>query len=166
MHGCQELAREEQLRRRRQEAAVRRHRLEPRRAIRQLDVAWDSILTAAKLTLALLLTFALREYMPGSHMTPQTFISRVFGLRGRRTRRPGEEHIVFDENPRDPAVNQSLAEACRHLNQRALVRQGRRHQGLALSRVGCPRRPPHRHPVRHGGRHPAVPPPEGGKAMA
>jgi hypothetical protein len=121
-----ELAREEQLRRRQQEAAVRRHRLEPQRAIRQLDVALDSILTAAKLTLALLLTFALREYMPGSHMTPQTFISRVFGLRGRRTRRLGEEHIVFYENPRAPAVNQYLAEACRHLNQRALVRQGRR----------------------------------------
>ena len=41
-------------------------------------------------------------------------------------RRPGEEHIVFYENPRDPAMNQAMAEACRQLNERTLIRHGRR----------------------------------------
>jgi hypothetical protein len=121
-----DMAREAELQARQEEAAARRTRLEPQKQIRQVDVALDSVLTATKLTLALLLTFVLREYFPSFPMTPQTFISRVFSLRGRRTRRPDEEHIVFYENPRDPVINQALAEACRQLNRRGLKRQGRR----------------------------------------
>jgi hypothetical protein len=89
-------------------------------------VALDSVLTATKLTLALLITFVIREYFVGNPMTPHPFMSRIFGMKGRRVTRPGEEHIVFYENPRDPAMNQAMAEACRQLNERTLVRQGRR----------------------------------------
>lgn len=105
---------------------ARRTKLEQQRTIRQLDVALDSVLTAAKLTCALLITFVLREYLSAMPMTPHTFVSRVFGTRGRRELRPGEEQVVFYENPRDPEVNAVLAGACQRLNKRRLTRDGRR----------------------------------------
>lgn len=104
---------------------ARRTKLEQHRTIRRLDVALDSVLTAAKLTCGLLITFALREYLCMTPMTPQTFVSRVFGVRGRRELRPGEERVVFYENPRDPEVNAVLADACQRLNKRRLARDGR-----------------------------------------
>ena len=121
-----QLARETELKTRRDKAAERCAHLEGQKSIRQLDVALDSVLTATRLTLALLITFVLREYFAGNPMTPDTFMSRIFGMKGRRVTRPGEEHIVFYENPRDPAMNQAIAEACRQLNERTLIRHGRR----------------------------------------
>jgi hypothetical protein len=109
-----------------EKATARREKLASQRSIRQLDVALDMVLTAAKLTCALLITFAIREYLPAMPMTPQTFASRLFGVRGRREQRPDEELTVFYENPRDPEVNAVLADACRRLNRRGLVRGGRR----------------------------------------
>lgn len=100
--------------------AARCEKLGHQRAIRQLDVALDSVLTAAKLTCALLITFALREYLVAMPMTPQTFVSRLFGIRGRREVRPDEERIYFYENPRDPEINAALADACLRLNKRRL----------------------------------------------
>jgi hypothetical protein len=106
--------------------ATRRTKLEPRRTIRQLDVAQDTILTAAKLTAAQLISFALREYLPSMPMSPHTFVTRIFGLKGRKELLPAEEHIIFIENPRDPEVNAAVADACHQLNQRNLQREGRR----------------------------------------
>ena len=105
--------------------AARRAKLEQQRTIRQLDVALDSVLTAAKLTCALLITFALREYLGAIPMTPHTFSSRVFGIRGRRELRPNEERVFFYENPRDPEVNAALTAACVRLNKRRLTRADR-----------------------------------------
>lgn len=105
---------------------ARRAKLEQQRTIRQLDVALDSVLTAAKLTCGLLITFALREYLCAMPMTPQTFVSRIFGIRGRRELRPGKEHVFFYENPRDPEVNAVLGAACERLNKRRLNRDGRK----------------------------------------
>lgn len=107
-------------------ATVRRAKLEPRRTIRQLDVAQDTVLTAMKLTAAQLISFVLREYLPSMPMSSHTFVTRVFGLRGRKELHPTEEHIVFVENPRDPEVNAAVADACRRLNERKLLRDGRR----------------------------------------
>jgi len=104
--------------------AERKH-LEPRRAIRQLDVAQDQILTATKLTAALLISFAIREYLP-SAMTAETFLSRIFSVRGRKEISPTEERVVFYENRRDPEVTEALRHACRRLNERDLKREGRR----------------------------------------
>ena len=73
----------------------------------------------------MLITFALREYLCALPMT-QTFVSRVFGVRGRRELRPGEEKVVFYENPRDPQVNAVLANACQQLKRRRLSRDGRK----------------------------------------
>lgn len=108
------------------EAAARSEKLEHQRNIRQVDVALDMVLTAAKLTCALLITFVLREYLAAAQMTPQTFSARVFGIRGRREVLPGEERVFFYENPRDTDINAALAEACRRLNSRRLSRDGRR----------------------------------------
>ena len=64
--------------------AARQKRLEPRRTIRQLDVTQDTILTATKLTAAMLISFVLREYLPSMSMTPQTFVQRVLSVHGRK----------------------------------------------------------------------------------
>ena len=109
----------------RDQIAARRARLEPQRTIRKLDVAQDAILTATKLTAAQLILFVLREYLVSFAMTPETFLQRVFTIRGRKERRTTEEFVVFYENPRDPAVNDALRDACQHLNKRALQRDGR-----------------------------------------
>lgn len=100
--------------------AARREKLGHQRTIRQLDVALDSVLTAAKLTCALLITFALREYLAAMPMTPHTFVARLFSIRGRKEVRPNEERIYFYENPRDPEMNAVLADACLRLNKRRL----------------------------------------------
>jgi hypothetical protein len=58
-------------------------------------------------------------------MTPQTFISRVLPIRGRRVLREDTEVVSFYENPRDPEVNEALRDACIRLNRRQLQRDGR-----------------------------------------
>jgi hypothetical protein len=116
--------------------AERRAKIEPRKTIRELDTALDSILTATKLTLSLLIAFVLREYIPEARVSPDTFASRIFGLRGRREVDDEEECIVFYENKRDPEINAAIAIACTRLNERQLIRGGRR-----LSYVLEPERP-------------------------
>jgi len=107
------------------EIEQRRAVLEPQRRIREIDVAQDTILTATKLTLSVLITYVLREYFPTSALSPATFASRIFGVTGRREVHAAEEHIVFYENPRDQPISQALAAACRTLNARKLQRDGR-----------------------------------------
>jgi hypothetical protein len=96
------------------------------KTIRQLDVALDSVLTAAKLTAAFLIAFVLREYLGFKPMTAAIFVARVLSIRGRRELCPDEERIVFYKNPRDPEINEAIAKACVGLNQRNLQRGGRR----------------------------------------
>lgn len=124
-------------------ATARRKKLKPRQTIRQLDVALDAVLTATKLTAALLITFAIREYLAAMPMTSQTFASRLFSVRGRRETRADAERVVFYENPRDPEVNAALADACHRLNKRRLIRDG-----LQLSYALEP--PPKPRPPRAG----------------
>ena len=108
------------------EVAARQRHLEAQRTIRQLDVAQDRILTATKLTATQLIAFALRTYFTDLPMTPETFVSRVFPVPGRKEIEPTVERIVFYENPRDPEVTAALHDACRRLNHRKLQREGRR----------------------------------------
>lgn len=108
------------------EIAARRRHLEAQRTIRQLDLAQDQILTATKLTAMQLIAFAMRQYLAALPMTPETFVTRVFPLRGRKEVEPTLERVVFYENPRDPEVTAALHDACRRLNSRALQRDGRR----------------------------------------
>ena len=56
---------------------------------------------------------------------PETFVSRVFALQGRKEIEPSVERVVFYENPRDPEVTAALKDACHRLNQRKLRRQDR-----------------------------------------
>jgi hypothetical protein len=107
-------------------AKVRLDKLGPMRRIRQLDVAQDTILTATKLTGTQLILYASAEYLPGLKLTPQTFIARVFSLKGRRELRVGEETVVFYRNDRDRSVTTAVEKACRTLNARNLSRDGRR----------------------------------------
>jgi hypothetical protein len=116
-----------------------RKALEPQKTIRQLDVAVDSVLTAAKLAAAFLITFVLREYLQYEPMTAATFVAHVLSIRGRREIRPGEERIVFYKNPRDPEINTVLAKACARLNERNLQRGGR---SLSYALEEAPKRAP------------------------
>jgi hypothetical protein len=100
-------------------------KLESQRVIREIDVELDKILTATKLTASLLLTFAIREYLPSLPMTPQTFTTRVLPIRGRRVIRETTETVTFYENARDREVNEALHDACARLNRRRLRRDGR-----------------------------------------
>ena len=108
------------------EIAARRRHLEPQRTIRQLDPTQDTILTAAKLTALQLISFALRAYLPSMPMTPQTFIQRVLSIRGQKRIDRDQELVVLYENPRDPAINEVLRDACSRLNKRTLRRNDRR----------------------------------------
>lgn len=105
---------------------ARAKHIQPQRSIRQLDVAQDMILTAIKLTAAQLIAFALREYLPMMPMTTETFVRRVFSIKGRREIMRGEERVIFYENTRDPQVMAALRDACARLNERGLQRLGRR----------------------------------------
>ena len=107
------------------EASEKIRHLEPKSLIRQLDVAQDQILTAAKLTALQLILWVLRNYLTALPMTPETFVSRVFALQGRKEIEPTVERVVFYENPRDPEVTAALKDACDRLNQRKLRRQDR-----------------------------------------
>jgi len=103
-----------------------RHRhLDSQRTIRELDVAQDMILTATKLTAVHLIIYAMREYLADRRMTPDTFVSRVLPLCGRREVYKTHERVVFYENPRDPEMTAALEAACRHLNKQKLVRDDR-----------------------------------------
>lgn len=97
----------------------------PLKTIRKIDVELDKILTATKLTFSLLITFVLREYLLCASISPQTFLSRVLCLEGRRETTTKEETIVFYENPRDPELTQALQIACSKLNERCLQRNNR-----------------------------------------
>ena len=112
--------------RRAEDIAADKKRLEPQRTIRQLDVTQDTILTAAKLTAAQLISFVLREYLPSMPMTPQTFVQRVLCIHGRKEIGQDHELVVFYENPRDPLINDALRKACERLNRRELRRDDRR----------------------------------------
>jgi len=121
--------------------ATQQAQLEPQRQVRQLDVAQDEILTATKLTAAQLISFVLRLYLLALPMTPETFVNRVFPMRGRKEIEPEQERVVFYANPRDPEVTEALRDACRRLNQRRLQRQGRR---LGYAVEPAPAAPPGR----------------------
>ena len=105
--------------------AARRKRLEPQRTIRQIDITQDTILTAAKLTAAQLISFVLREYLPSMPMTPQTFVQRVLSIPGRKEVTHDRELITLYENPRDPLINEALRKACERISQRGLRRGNR-----------------------------------------
>lgn len=109
-----------------EDIATRKKRLEPQRTIRQLDVTQDTILTAAKLTAAQLISFVLREYLPSMPMTPQTFVQRVLSVHGRKEIDRNHERVVFYENPRDPLINEALRNACERINRRELRRDDRK----------------------------------------
>lgn len=113
------------------EVDARKKRLEPQRTIRQLDVSQDTILTAAKLTAAQLISFVLREYLPSMPMTPQTFVQRILGIQGRKEIARDHELVVFYENPRDPVINETLQKACERINRRGL-RHGNRKLRFAV----------------------------------
>lgn len=108
-----------------EDIAARRKRLEPQRTIRQLDITQDTILTAAKLTAAQLISFVLREYLPSMPMTPQTFVQRVLSVHGRKEVTHDRELVILYENPRDPLINEALRKACERISQRNLRRGNR-----------------------------------------
>ncbi len=108
-----------------EELVDRVEELEPRREIRQLDVALDEVMTAFKLMAMLLGSYVLREYLSSLPMTLSTFVTRVLRVRGRRETGPEQEWVVFYRNERDPEVSEAVERCCEELNRRGLRRNGR-----------------------------------------
>ena len=96
------------------------------RRIRQLDVAQESTLTDTKLTGTQLIMNASAEYLSQLNLTPQSFFSRVFSLKGRREKRRNTEKVVFYRNDRAPPATAALGRACPTLNAGKHMRDGRR----------------------------------------
>jgi hypothetical protein len=107
------------------ELGKQRSGLDPLKMIREIDVGLDQVLTALKLTCMQLMVFAQRRYLTTMKMNAETFVARVMPLQGRREERPGEERVIFYENPRDPAVTEGVRAACANLNASGLKRRGR-----------------------------------------
>jgi len=72
------------------------------------------------------MSFVVRVHLPHRAIDLQTFIARVFPVRGRRDLGQEEETIVFYINARDPDISEALGGACEILNARGLERNGRR----------------------------------------
>jgi len=62
----------------------KRQKLESRKEILEADVSQDTLFTTMKLTLAMLVNFFVREYMPHRPIDWATFVQRVGLLPGRR----------------------------------------------------------------------------------
>jgi hypothetical protein len=102
----------------------KRQKLESRKEILEADVSQDTLFTTMKLTLAMLVSFFVREYM-SRPISWETFIERIGLLRGRRETTSDTLTIIIYGNRRDPKLMKQLAEACEHINERNLTREGK-----------------------------------------
>ncbi|GAG13896.1 unnamed protein product, partial [marine sediment metagenome] len=102
----------------------KRQKLESRKEILEADVSQDTLFTTMKLTLAMLVNFFVREYMPRP-IAWETFVERIGLLPGRRETTADTLIIVLYGNRRDPKLMKKLAEACERINERRLTLKGR-----------------------------------------
>lgn len=102
-----------------------RQKLESRKEILEADVSQDTLFTTMKLTLAMLLSFFVREYMQHRPLDWTTFMERVGLLPGRRETTSDTVTVVLYGNGRDKKLMKVLAKACSRINERRLIRKGK-----------------------------------------
>jgi hypothetical protein len=119
----------------RKEADV--ERLDAKRQIFTVDVVLDQILTAFKLTFMNLAAVFLATYLQGPRLQLDTLIRGILTLPGERVRTSTTETIRIYRHDRDTELMPRVAEACRLLTAKRLVRGKRT---LAFELVDPPRR--------------------------
>lgn len=90
------------------------------------DTTRDSIATCSKLTVLMLLEYALKEYFGNLHMEARTFIERFVHLPV--TIRESKTEVIYEisDNPRSPEDTARLHAACAEVRRRKLRVGGRR----------------------------------------
>lgn len=90
------------------------------------DTTRDSIATCSKLTVLMLLEYALKEYFDDLHLEARTFIERFVHLPV--TIRESKTEVIYEinDNPRSPDDTARLRAACAEVRRRKLRVDGRR----------------------------------------
>lgn len=101
-----------------------RKKLASRTEIVEADVAKDTLFTAMKLTLGMLVHFVAVEYFPHRPLQWSTFLSRIAMLPGRRETTEDTITVFIYGNERDLKLMKALEIACHRINKRDLVRDG------------------------------------------
>ncbi len=99
----------------------KRQKLAARTEIVEADVATDTLFTAMKLTLGMLVHFISVEYFPHRPLEWSTFLSRITTLPGRREITADTITVITYANERDLKLMKALAIACQRINERNLV---------------------------------------------
>jgi hypothetical protein len=103
-----------------------RDELQTRTEIVEADVAQDTLMTAMKLTLGMLVQFIVAEYFEHRSLAWETFLSRIATLPGRRETTADSITVYIYGNRRDIALMRDLERACRKVNERGLIKDGKR----------------------------------------
>jgi hypothetical protein len=114
-------------RRKQKEAVAEQQRQSTKpREIYLRDTTRDGIVTSAKLTVLMLMEYALKEYFGGLRMEVRTFIESFVNLPVTIRRTQTEAVYEIQENPRSPQSMSQLRSACEEVNARKLSADGRR----------------------------------------
>jgi hypothetical protein len=116
--------------------------LESRRRIFKHDVELDSIFSVLKVGLVMAITFVFKEYFPGTHMEPLTFLERIASLPARLKVLPTLEIVTFEYNLRDPETMALLLQHCDAINARGLTMRSGRKLQLRIEPAPPTTRPP------------------------
>lgn len=113
-------------RRKQREAVVEQQRQSTKpREIYLRDTTRDGIVTSAKLTVLMLMEYALKEYFGGLRMEVRTFIESFVNLPVTIRRTQTETVYEIQENERNPRSMSQLRSACAAVNGRKLSADGR-----------------------------------------
>jgi hypothetical protein len=113
-------------RRKQREAVAEQQRQSTKpREIYLRDTTRDGIVTSAKLTVLMLMEYALKEYFGGLRMEVRTFIESFVNLPVTIRRTQTETLYEIQENGRNPRSMTQLRSACAEVNGRTLSADGR-----------------------------------------
>ena len=89
------------------------------------DTTRDSIVTVAKLTVLMLMEYALREYFGNLRMEARTFIESLVNLPVTIRHTKTETDFAIHDNPRSPEMASRLRAACSEVSRRKISMGGR-----------------------------------------
>lgn len=116
--------------------------LDSRRRIFRHDVELDSLFALLKVSLVLMVTYVLKEYLGDARMEPATFLERVATLPARLLMTPTHEVLTFEYNRRDPDVMEYLRGCAETINAREIRMESGRRLRVKVEPAPEPLRPP------------------------
>jgi len=130
-----------------------KEKLESRKKIFAHDVELDSLFSLLKVSLVLMITYVLREYLGNACMDALTFLERLATLPARLRITPDLEIVTFEYNRRDPDMMALLEKYCESINSRGLQTRSKRKLRIQIEPAPKPdRAPPDRSRCKSGGR--------------